>query len=265
MAARSPASALWMPDDTEEDLVGADWHQETITALMLALQQVAETTQLPWHVGNQMPLVARHPDGSPWIPCPDVMLHAQAGPTQREHMRLDSDGPPALVVEVLSRSTWRRDVGADVRGVSKGREYLACGVHEYLVVDPHAAYMGQMCRGWRLRPDQATEEWLPDATGRYVSRLGVAFAVLDGSVRVLGPDGALIPHYRELAAQKRQAERLYEQAEQRLQHEAQTRMLAEERLQHEAQARTLAEQARVRAEEEVARLQHLLAQRSIDT
>ncbi len=40
------------------------------------------------------------------------------------------DGTPDLVVEILSKSTGRRD-----RGIKKGR-YEACGVREYWIVDP---------------------------------------------------------------------------------------------------------------------------------
>src|SRR4051812_44840100 len=117
----------WVRDDTEEDLVGADWHQEGIASLTNGLRRVAKRTGQLWHVGNQLPLVAWHPDGTPWTPSPDVMVHPHAGSGRRARMDAHTDGIPALVVEVASPSTWRVDVGLDPRARhgAKAYEYLA--------------------------------------------------------------------------------------------------------------------------------------------
>src|SRR5205814_2013369 len=103
----------WVRDDAEEDLVGADWHQDSIVSLANGLRRVARRAQWPWHVGSQLPLVAWHPDGTPWTPSPDVMVHPHAGPQDREHMVARTEGVPALVIEVASKSTWHIDVGMD--------------------------------------------------------------------------------------------------------------------------------------------------------
>jgi hypothetical protein len=74
---------IWLHDDTEEDLVGADWHQEAIGGIVDALRDQAEISGLPWHVGDQLALVACNPDGTAWRPSPDVMAHPGGGPAPR--------------------------------------------------------------------------------------------------------------------------------------------------------------------------------------
>src|SRR5207245_1289741 len=98
-AQRSPAYR-WLADDTEESVLGADWHQKAIGSLCNGLREVARAQGRPWHVGNQMTLVAWHPDGTVWRPKPDVMVHPEAGPRDREEMHARTDGLPALIIEV---------------------------------------------------------------------------------------------------------------------------------------------------------------------
>jgi hypothetical protein len=101
---RSP-TYRWLPDDTEESILGAEWHQDAISSLCNGLRDVARQGGQPWHVGHQLTLVAWHPDGSPWQPIPDIMVQLQAGATPREEMNARTDGLPALIVEVASSST----------------------------------------------------------------------------------------------------------------------------------------------------------------
>ncbi len=190
IAARGPR------DDTEEDLVGTDWHQDAIRGLRTGLRDLASRAGLPWHVGDQLTLVAWGPNGTPWRPSPDIAVYPTAGATQRKEMDARADGIPALVIEVASESTWRKDV--DLRtDEGKARGYLALGVPEYLVFDPLDAYLGRPCRGWRATEGRI-EEWLP-ADGRYESQtLGIA----------LRPEGALLrvfdrPAYRSHSSSRR--------------------------------------------------------------
>ncbi len=105
MTALPADDQIWLHDDQEEDLVGTDWHQRAIDCLFDALQDVAEAAGLPWHVGNQHTLLARMRDGRFWRPCPDIMVHPQAGSEPREEMVVSKEGPPALVIEVSRAST----------------------------------------------------------------------------------------------------------------------------------------------------------------
>ncbi len=179
-------------DDTEEDLVGADWHQDAIRGLRTGLRDLAARAGLPWHVGDQLTLVARGPDGSPWRPSPDIAVYPTAGMARRKEMNMRTDGIPALIVEVASESTWRKDV--DLRtDEGKARAYLALGVPEYLVFDPLDAYIGAPCRAWRTTGGQI-EGWTPSADGRYESRaLGIALRPEGALLRVFDHAGLPVP------------------------------------------------------------------------
>ncbi len=181
------ATPIWPHDDTEEDLVGADWHQEAIGGIVGALRDHAEIGGLPWHVGNQLALVAWSPDGNAWRPSPDVMVHPNAGAKPREEMTVGADGVPALVIEVASKSTWRYDQDM-VEGKAWG--YLTLGVPELLLFDPTGEFLGAPCRGWRSTAG-TTEIWRPDNQGRYHSALGIALQAEGSRLRVL--DGRLRP------------------------------------------------------------------------
>lgn len=190
VTAQPAAARLWLHDDREEDLVGSDWHQRAIDCLFDALQDLAEEEDLPWHVGNQHTLAAYTPDGRVWRPCPDIMVHARAGRNAREEIVLAVEGPPALVIEVLSPTTWHYDAD-DVRGKAAG--YMAIGVLEYLLFDPIGTYLDAQCKGWRQR-DGSVEEWLPETDGRYVAAsLGVSFRPEGVYLRTYDRSQVLVP------------------------------------------------------------------------
>ena len=202
MSAQRSVAHRWLPDDTEESIVGADWHQDAISSLRNGLRDVARARSWPWHVGDQLTLMAWHPDGTIWRPKPDIMVHPQAGPTPREEMSATSDGLPALIIEVASPSTYLSDVNVSAptmeRREAKGFEYLAWPLPEYLVFDPTAAYLPEQVRAWRV-VEGRVQEWTPDA-GRYQSRLlGVAFHPEGFFLRIFDPAGNLVPLDHEKA------------------------------------------------------------------
>ncbi len=195
---------IWLHDDTEEDLVGADWHQEAIGGAVDGARDHAETAGLAWHVGNQLTLVAWKPDGTPWRPCPDVMIHAEGGPEPRGEMDARVDGLPALVIEVVSKTTWRYDQDL-VRGKAWG--YLALGIPELLLFDPSGEYLDPPCRGWRL-VDGRPQSWRPDEQGRFQSALGIAFQAEGMRLRVLDDQLRPIPFRHEKTAALRERDTL---------------------------------------------------------
>jgi len=88
--------------------VGADWHQDAISSLCNGLRDVARAGGWPWHVGDQLTLVAWHPDGSTWRPkpaIPDIMVHPHSGAAPRSEMNAATDGLPALIIEVANTSS----------------------------------------------------------------------------------------------------------------------------------------------------------------
>lgn len=177
--------------------MGADWHQRAISSLCNGLCGVAAQQGWPWHVGNQLPLVAWHPDGSPWTPSPDIMVHPEAGPDMRERIVARDEGVPALVIEVISATTWRNDVG--VEGHGKAFEYLSLGVREYLVFDPTGDRLEERCRAWR-QVEGAREMWQSEADGRYYSQtLSVSFGPEGLFLRIFDPAGNAVPFDHERA------------------------------------------------------------------
>lgn len=186
MSTQRVATAGWLHDDAEEDLVGADWHQDAIQGLVFSLRDLAEELQLPWHVGNQLRLVATKPDGSSWWPMPDVMLHPLAGPEPRTEMSVGEDGFPVLIIEVASPTTYEYDV--DIQD-GKAWGYLQLGVPNYLVFDPYGELLGEQCRGWQLH-GRAIREWKPDGDGRYHPiGLSTSFRPEGRLLRVVDPEG----------------------------------------------------------------------------
>lgn len=230
---------IWLHDDTEEDVVGADWHQESIGGSVDSLRDNADEEGLPWHVGDQLTLVAWRPDGREWRPMPDVMVHPTAGPERRKEMRAAVDGIPALVIEVLSETTWRYDQDT-TRGKAFG--YMRLGVPEILLFDPTGEYLGeQQCMGWQLS-DEGYRTWGPDSAGRFQSMaLGVAFAAEGVLLRVYNAAGQPIPF---------RGERARALAEERRQLAEKQRQLAQERKRSTEERRQLAAVRRLRAEQE---------------
>jgi hypothetical protein len=185
------ATALWPPDDTEESIVGVDRHQLDIISLRTGINEearrVAGSDPVPWQAITQiMYLGCWRPDGSPYTVYPDVFVFLRAMDRTRGSYSLAHDGPPALIIEVASESTYQADLNL-ARG--KGWSYAHAGVAEYLVLDPSGAFVSELGRGWRLA-DGVYRPWGPDAAGRWRSSvIGVAFGVEDGLAAAYGADG----------------------------------------------------------------------------
>lgn len=193
----------WLRDDSEDDVVGADWHQDAIRALSTSSKMLADEQGWPWHVGDQLTVVCDKPDATEWRPCPDVSIHPRLGPEQRRDIDVRVDGPPSLVIEVASRSTWTYDVSQEVtrrgkRQAGKAYGYLALmRVPEYLVFDPYGEFLGGQVRAWR-RVGDGIEEWQPGVDGRYNSpALGVSFRPDGPLLRIFDPDGRPVPYWFE--------------------------------------------------------------------
>jgi len=195
MSAPQALQSHWLHDDTEEDHVGADWHQEGIRTTVTALRDLSSARDLPWHVGDQQTLVCTKPDGSPWRPMPDVMLHARAGAGSRAEMAVSRDGVPELIIEVASPTTWAYDV--DTRA-GKAWGYLRLGVTNYLVFDPDGSLLGEQCRGWRIRGG-AILPWCPARADNRYHALGldISFQAENALLRIFDQDGRPVPFNHE--------------------------------------------------------------------
>jgi len=201
--ARQALDFGWLHDDTEEDVVGADWHQTAIRSLSIGLKLLAGRRGWPWHVGDQLTLVGTLPDSRDWRPAPDVSIHPTLGPAGLRELDVRVEGAPTLLIEVASASTWRYDVSMEStrrgkRQAGKAFGYLVLlGVPEYLVFDPYAEFIPHQVRAWRRVGDVA-QEWRPADDGRYHSAVGLSFAPDGPLLRAFEANGLPVPYPEEL-------------------------------------------------------------------
>jgi Uma2 family endonuclease len=153
-----------LPDDTEESIVGTEWHQEAISALAGMLGEARRRAGAAWAPCNQIALTGlRRADGRAYDPKPDVMVLSHPLPSGAlSSVALADVGAPLFIAEVASRST----VGADVG--EKQQVYEAIGVQEYVVFDPDGALLSTPLLAWRLVED-AYVPWHAEATGLWHS------------------------------------------------------------------------------------------------
>ncbi len=179
-------TVLLAEDDTEESVMGSDWHQEAIFEAhgpLLAYaqeRQTADVDALPWYVSSQVTVIVPLPRrAKPWQPKPDLFVVVGIPSGHRTSYDTRREGPmPQFVLEVASESTWRRDVGR------KRDLYELAGVQEYLVFDPTGEFLTEQVRAWRA----GEEGWQPwpaviRADGQAVWESGV----LGLELRVEGP------------------------------------------------------------------------------
>ena len=193
--AARPALALWPPDDTEESVLGTNLHQTTITDTRARVpgtgaNEAASQEERPWQAGSQTNVAGfARPDGRPYTTLPDVFVCRDPFDLQRATLSLAEDGPPALIVEVLSDDTWKADLDLE-RG--KPFSYRRGGVAEYLALDPLQQFTGRDGRGWRL-VGGAYVPWEQGAGGRWASRLGFSVGWEGARAVVYDARGRLMP------------------------------------------------------------------------
>lgn len=177
---QSIAVSVWPPDDTEESVVGSNRHQMTIMNLRLGINEAAHAEAgsdgaIPWTALCQTMITGfERPDGSRYTTLPDVFVYTRPVNQDRGSLSLVLDGPPVLIIEVASESTYASDLDLQ-RG--KGFSYARAGVREYLVLDPTGQMLQDQGRGWQLH-DGVYQPWPRDAQGRWQSRdLPLALAV----------------------------------------------------------------------------------------
>ncbi len=203
----------WPPDDTEESVVGSEYHQHVIDAARDGLRMAARANGASWHVLSQIPLAGfRRVDGSPYAMLPDVFVHPRPNPHPNLGVTLTFPdiGVPLLAIEVLSETTHDWDID-EQRG--KAWSYADAGVAEYIIVDYDRHYIDQHVRALRLIDGRWTQ-WPTTLDGRWESpTLGVSFEFDGLYLRVRDAAGRLKPLPQEAdALLLEQAATLEEQA-----------------------------------------------------
>jgi len=194
----------WPPDDTEESVLGTDLHQTAITNLRWGINEIARLhtapgAAVPWRALNQMALLGcRRANGTLYRTYPDVFVYPRPIDPGRGSLTLAVDGPPALIIEVLSESTYEVDLDL-ARG--KGYSYAHAGVPEYLALDPTHAYVPEGGAAWRLEQG-VYQPWEPDAEGRWRSaRIDVSIGLEGAMATVYTREGGRQLHEGEVGAE----------------------------------------------------------------
>ena len=161
-------------------------------------------------------------------------------------------GLPDFVLEIVSPSTWRIDLGA------KRNRYAALGVGEYWLHDPHANFMSPALAGHRLvgrsyEPIPGTES--PDGTLTIHSdTLGLDLCLQGKDLRFFDPvRGRYLLNRTEAEAEAREAEAEAREAE------AEAREAEAETRKAKAEARAVESKLRA-AEARIAELESALAE-----
>jgi hypothetical protein len=89
----------------------------------------------------------RRPNGTANKTLPDVYVYKKPIDQNWESVSPRRNGPPVLVIEVVSKSTFQADLNCR-RG--KGWSYEHAGVREYVVLDPGGAFIPTRILAWRL-------------------------------------------------------------------------------------------------------------------
>ncbi len=187
-----PPMGMWPPDDTEESVMGTDLHQMTIMNLRWGINEAAASLispgePAPWQALSQTVVVGfQRRDNTRFKTLPDVFVYRRPIGRRRGSVSVALDGPPALIIEVLSESTYDVDLDLDD---GKGYSYARAGVSEYLTLDPTGEFLPEQVRAWRL-DGNGYLPWTPDADGRWRSeQIAVTIDVEGVLAAVYGPDG----------------------------------------------------------------------------
>lgn len=115
----------------------------------------------------------RDHDGSLEYTRPGVMAYRQLPPDldPAGAFHRDNDGPPDLAVEILSRSTWSKDIGIGGDIAAKMRHYQRVGVREYWIYNPErlqakqgiGLFQGFSLQGARCIPIDPSGRYWPSA------------------------------------------------------------------------------------------------------
>jgi len=229
----------WLLSDTEESVVGALWHQRSISTLADMLEDVSARRGAVWGVADQIALIGlQHDDGTDYDPRPDVMVLRQPLVGNPASVRLDRVGAPLFVAEVASDSTKLNDQG------DKRQAYAAIGIPEYVVFDPDGSLLATPILAWRLE-NGSYVRWYAEADGWWdSSALDLSFRATQPLLSVRDRDDVIIEPAGQLRRRMRQEEQRLRELADRLAVEEHTRHELADRLAVEEQGRNDAERQR---------------------
>ena len=141
------------PDEDGRPMGDTDFHSDALIWLREALQDFLAAA-VGWYVASNIILYWDHDDPNQRRD-PDILVARGVGSHRRRSFRVwEEETLPCVLFEILSRNTWRQDVGP------KRTLYAQIGIPEYFLFDPedryvHPALPGISSETRPLRADQA--------------------------------------------------------------------------------------------------------------
>lgn len=264
---QSWAVATYLPNERETQILGGtDVHAEATYSLGQTLRVYSRQEGKHWLVRAETELRYPRADGTTGVFYPDVLVAPDVWIDPEAAYDVRAVGkPPALVVEVLSKKTARKDVGPKLLA------YAELGVAEYVTFDPRSRRQREL-RGYRLvgrrylpiPPASEGGLWLRTISLRMEAEAPRSTA--EGPLlRLTTREGRRLLLPDEEAAARDTADRVRWAAERALEVERAARAAAERNREAaerdreaEKQARETAEQAYAAAQAELARLRALV-------
>jgi len=252
---RSPwRVTTYVPDEKEtQTLGGTETHASVGMELVHTLRAYAARLGILWLVRFETELRYPRANGTIGTFYPDLLMVPDVKIDNEQPYVVSEVGrPPALVVEIASDKTVRRDVGP------KRQAYAELEVEEYLTFDPRKG-KGLALHGYRL-VGQGRYREIPPAPegGLWLNTVGLRVQAEEPIRALDGPLLRLTTHAGERLLHSYEEIEARDAAEEGWDAERQAREAAEQAWDAEHQARETAEQARDAALAEIARLRALL-------
>jgi hypothetical protein len=243
-----------VPDEKEtQTLGGTQTHASVGMELFHTLRRCAARLGMLWLVRFETELIYPRANGTTGTFYPDVLMVPDVTiNNEQPYVVSDVGRPPALVMEIASNKTVRRDVGP------KRQAYAELGVEEYITFDPREG-MHLALHGYRL-VGQGRYREIPSAPegGLWLNTVGLRVQAEEPIRALDGPLLRLTTRTGERLLHSDEETEAREAAEERWDAERQAREAAEQAWDAERLAREDAEQARDAAHAEIARLRALL-------
>jgi len=211
------------PTSDGQPMAESPQHMQVMVDLIFGLKLRYEDVSDVWVAGN---LFLFYEKGNPKARvAPDVLLAQGVRKWDRPNYKVWEDGPPALVVEVTSRKTQKKDQQV------KKPLYQRLGVKEFVLFDPFGEYLRPPLQGFRLLrgryqpiPLEADGSLRSRTTGLWLKREGQRLRLVDAAT-----GERLLWGEEESAALKVETAARHA-AEARADAEAAARIIAEEQL-----------------------------------
>jgi Uma2 family endonuclease len=235
-AALNRVKEIYYPETDGKPMGETDWHIKLIMNLRTSLENYFRDNE---NVYVSCDLLLYYEEGNPKkFVVPDVMVVRGVKKGLRRIYKVWDEGKsPCVVIEIVSKETWKKDVG------EKLRLYADLGVKEYYAFDPEYKYLKPPFRAFRL-VDGKFEEVKIRGGRIYSEELGLELVDTGKSLRLWNPvtkEFLLTPEESEEERKMEREARLVER---------EVRLQETERLIAEMTARKKAEEEAKRAEEE---------------